>query len=134
MRWVAFTLPPAEMASEAAVCLRSWAVILGNDVSVFWQRATALDSQERTPGDARYPPEDDVHSRSSRSFPSHVRANSSKTKAGNTTVRFLFVLRLPTIILPRTWVTLRRSSILRLRPRKLTSITFSATASPQRRP
>ena len=45
IRWMTFTFAPAETASEAAVCRRSWGVTRGKCSSLAWQRLTAPENQ-----------------------------------------------------------------------------------------
>src|SRR5947209_20611634 len=90
MRCTTLGLAPALMAKDAAVWRKAWAVTLGKDGSAFWQRATAPESQEACEdGGARYPPDADGHSSSSRPLPSAVTASASMTKLGSATIRLL---------------------------------------------
>src|ERR1700712_1595744 len=97
IRCTTFTLAPAEIDSEAAVCRSACAVTRGNGVSATRQRSTAPDSHDLfEAGGPRGPPLRDGQINSVRSLPSQVTANWSTTYPASATVRCCPDLRLPT--------------------------------------
>ena len=120
------------MARLAAVCRRSWGVIVGNVSSTFWHFSTAWSKNRGRKFEPRNtPPRRLMNTRSSRPLPIISADSSSANDAGNGTERRSPVLGVlhtsfPASVTDRDTLTRRRSMSK--------SHTRSAAISPHRSP
>ena len=109
MRCTTFTLAPAEMASEAAVCRRACALIRGNVGSASGSAPPRPPATSVSPGGGGSRRSAAARSTRRGPYPRQVAANSSTTNPANSTVRALPDLSVPTATSPVSVTALRCS-------------------------